>query len=233
MSSIFISYSREDIGKIKSLEEDLVIIGHDVWFDEGINGGQKWWDTILEQIKNSDIFIIGLSQDYLNSSVCQSELSYAIKLKKRIIPVKFFHNINLSLLPPELYKIHAIVYEENSKKQLSELSRCIMNLPPVHPLPEDLPKPPPVPLSYLQALNAKISTRCSLNKDKQWDIIMELKNKVNSSSFNRADINDLLIKFKERDDLYAKVDSEISKLLKTLNYEEITSENNKTNDLLL
>jgi hypothetical protein len=44
MSKIFISYSRESEAKAKSLVDDFESLGHDVWFDRELSGGQAWWD---------------------------------------------------------------------------------------------------------------------------------------------------------------------------------------------
>jgi TIR domain len=52
MAKIFISYSRQSEAMAKSLVTDFESLGHDVWFDRELSGGQAWWDQILAMIRD-------------------------------------------------------------------------------------------------------------------------------------------------------------------------------------
>ena len=51
MSAIFISYNRDDESTVSALAEDLRRLGHTVWFDQELIGGQTWWNQILAKVR--------------------------------------------------------------------------------------------------------------------------------------------------------------------------------------
>jgi hypothetical protein len=83
----FISYSRADKQWVDIFVNDLKQVTHDVWYDVEIPGGEKWWQEILKQIRENSVFVSLLSLDAVKSIYCRKELSYAIELKKPIIPI--------------------------------------------------------------------------------------------------------------------------------------------------
>ncbi len=89
MARIFISYSRAD----RQFVDDFVplvrrVYGlEQVWFDDDIPGGHAWWQLILEQIAQCELFIYLLSNEALASPYCQAEFREALRLQKAILPV--------------------------------------------------------------------------------------------------------------------------------------------------
>jgi hypothetical protein len=57
MARIFISYDRESRAIATSLAADIELLGHTAWFDKEIGGGRAWWDQILAQVRECDVFI--------------------------------------------------------------------------------------------------------------------------------------------------------------------------------
>ena len=55
MKDIFISYSRSDESKVHIISNDLESLGHNVWFDTELYGGENWWGKILENIRSSNV----------------------------------------------------------------------------------------------------------------------------------------------------------------------------------
>jgi hypothetical protein len=51
MAQIFLSYSRDDQEIAIQLAKDLKDLGHVVWLDQELTGGQAWWDQILARIR--------------------------------------------------------------------------------------------------------------------------------------------------------------------------------------
>jgi hypothetical protein len=47
MAAIFLSYSRDNEGLADVVAKDLMMLGHEVWFDRELSGGQVWWNQIL------------------------------------------------------------------------------------------------------------------------------------------------------------------------------------------
>ncbi|MEO0565004.1 MAG: toll/interleukin-1 receptor domain-containing protein, partial [Chloroflexota bacterium] len=60
----------------------------DVWYDDGLHGGDLWWEEILDQIAAADIFIYVLSNESVQSDYCQAEFTEARRLQKAIITVQ-------------------------------------------------------------------------------------------------------------------------------------------------
>ena len=78
--SAFVSYSRRDAKAVEALHADIELAGLSAWFDREVEGGQLWWDVILERIRSCEIFVVALSPDSLASKACQAELAYAVAL---------------------------------------------------------------------------------------------------------------------------------------------------------
>lgn len=93
MSKFFISYSRVDLSFVQDLYKRLQQMRpRDViWFDkahDGLLGGDSWWDEILDNIADSDIFIYVLSNESVQSAYCRAEFQEARRLQKRIITIQ-------------------------------------------------------------------------------------------------------------------------------------------------
>ncbi|MCX7111260.1 MAG: toll/interleukin-1 receptor domain-containing protein [Proteobacteria bacterium] len=67
MSNIFISYNRTSEAIVKTLADDIEALGHNPWFDQELSGGQAWWEQVLKQIRDCDVFILILSPESLDS----------------------------------------------------------------------------------------------------------------------------------------------------------------------
>ncbi len=89
MSQIFVSYSRADHDKCVELVRRLrKLYGNDnVWFDDEVHGGAKWWELILSRVEWSDIFVFLVSRESLESPYCKKELQVAIRRGKKILPI--------------------------------------------------------------------------------------------------------------------------------------------------
>jgi formylglycine-generating enzyme required for sulfatase activity len=82
---LFISYARVDKHRCKQIIDLLDM--HDVWYDQRLHIGQKWWDEIVKRLHWCDGFVFLLSPVSLASEYCKRELEIAISLKKRVFPV--------------------------------------------------------------------------------------------------------------------------------------------------
>ena len=212
MANIFISYNREDEDKTKALINDIQELGHTVWFDQKLSGGQKWWDKILEIIRNSDVFIFVLSVDSLDSSACSLEYEYAHELGKMILPVLVGEGVSINLLPPALSKIQFIDYQNTDRDALLHLAKALTSAPPSQPLPDPLPLPPEVPISYLGSLTKQIKSRSTLSYEEQSALLIDLKRGLKDPK-NTNDARTLLKELRKRRYLFANIAGEIDELL--------------------
>ncbi len=98
MPKIFVSYSRVDKKFAKALVERLrKIYGHyEVWYDDSLHGGDLWWDEILSQIAQADIFLYLLSNESVTSPYCQAEFEEAQRLQKQLITAQVRDRTNLT-----------------------------------------------------------------------------------------------------------------------------------------
>ena len=86
----FVSYSRHDKAFVEScIAPALEARGKDLWIDvDDIRGGAAdWRATVWAGIEASRVVVVVLSPDSLASRVCGEELTQAVALNKRIIPV--------------------------------------------------------------------------------------------------------------------------------------------------
>lgn len=84
---IFVSYAHKDneivfpeIGRFQDLE-------YNVWYDEGIGAGNEWLKDIVAHLKGCKTFIVFVTNNSMASENVQKEIKYAVKHKKKIIPI--------------------------------------------------------------------------------------------------------------------------------------------------
>ena len=212
MATVFISYHRQSEAIARTLAEDIQALGHRVWFDQELTGGQAWWDKILATVRECDLFVFVLEPEALNSTACNREYNYAAELRKSILPVLVSDGVATNLLPPALSEIQFVDYRKQDRNAGLRLARSLSTIPPAEPLPDPLPPPPEVPISYLGSLTAKVETTSTLTYDEQSALVFDLKRGLRDSGTN-ADSRTLLAKLRKRRDLYATIAEEIDELL--------------------
>ena len=213
MRKVFVSYSRNNLDAVGQLVKDLQDVGFDAWHDRTLTGGQRWWDSILTSIRECQIFIFALSKESWESEACQSELAYVIALDKPILPVLVSDNIRLSLLSAPLNQIQVTNYLRRDKAEAFAILKAINSTPAAPPLPDPLPAPPPVPLSYLGELKDRIESPGTLTAQEQNLLFVEIECAIDKGR-SQAEIRDLLLSMKQRDDLLASVGRKVEDALR-------------------
>jgi TIR domain/zinc-ribbon domain len=215
MKRVFVSYSRNNLGVVRQLIEDMKAVGIDAWHDETLTGGQRWWDNILANIRDCDIFIFALSPESWDSEACRSELGYVAHLGKTILPVLVAEGVNLNLLSPPLNEIQVTDYRRCDKEAAFALVKSINTAPTASPLPDPLPGSPPVPVSYLSTLKDRIDSHTPLSAQDQITLLFELEAGIKEGR-SQNEIRDLLLRLKRREELLAKVATKVDAALKSL-----------------
>ncbi len=82
---IFVSYARVDKPLCKQIVRTMDV--HQVWYDERLHAGQKWWDQISKRLEWCEGFVYLLSPNSVQSEYCRRELEIARSLGKHIFPV--------------------------------------------------------------------------------------------------------------------------------------------------
>jgi hypothetical protein len=121
MAKIFISYSRSSKDIVEELVQDRE--DHDVWFDQHLTGGQTWWNNILSEIRNCEIFVAALTPDSLESRACQREMKYAGDLQRILLPVRLSDQVSPDSLPPGLSELQWVDYTLRNIAALKSLQR--------------------------------------------------------------------------------------------------------------
>lgn len=90
---VFISYSRTDVEKVKTVKEEIDrLVGINCWMDlNGIKCGSMFKKVIISAIKQHNTFLFMLTHHSMNSSFAKKELDFAESENKRIILVDLEH----------------------------------------------------------------------------------------------------------------------------------------------
>lgn len=117
----FLSYARADKEEIKKLFDALLARGIDLWLDaDDIRGATIWMDALLTAIQNCHNFIYAISEHSLQSPYCQMELSHALRLNKRIIPV-LISDVNPDFCPQPIRELQWLFLNKDFAIALDEL----------------------------------------------------------------------------------------------------------------
>lgn len=219
MRKVFVSYSRNNLEAVGQLVKDLQDVGFNAWHDRTLTGGQRWWDSILSSIRECDIFIFALSKESWESEACHSELAYVVALGKPILPVLVADNVRLSLLSAPLNEIQITNYLRRDKSEAFAILKAINSTPVAPELPDPLPSPPPVPLSYLGELKDRIESPATLTAQEQNLLFVEIEGAIDKGR-SQAEIRDLLLSLKQRDDLLASVGRKVDDALRKVSTPE-------------
>lgn len=172
---VFVSYSTRDRVLMERLAHDLETMGHRVWYDHELQnrGGQSWWDMILEQIRQAELFIFSLTPESLASEPCSREYGYAAALGKQILPVRLAP-MKTDMLPPALLQIQWVDYLDAQKGQ-AILIESIDHLPQAPALPSPLPPSPPAPIPLINELWQRGTRRDEISATDQMTLLAELE----------------------------------------------------------
>lgn len=200
------------------MAQDLHDLGHSVWFDQDLTGGQPWWNKILANVRECEIFVFALTPASLASHACMQELGYSHNLGKSILPILLSDQVNVSRLPSPLNEIQFLDYHRQDKDAFKGLDKAIKSLPSPEPLPDPLPDPPPVPVSYLSTLREKIETTKPLSLEDQVGLVFKLKNRLEEDHLQQetAELRELLLRLRQRDDLLAKVAKDLDLVMASI-----------------
>jgi serine/threonine kinase PknH len=212
--ALFISYSSQDRLRVDALTTAFRRGQQQVWFDQELGGGDSWWNTILEQIRSCEVFIVALSNNWAQSKPSQSELRYAKALNRPILPVRIGAVDSMRVNP--LAALQIIDYREPTVDAGIQLVTAVHALvaKPV-PLPDPLPEEPPVPFGYISRLGNTLVEK-ELSPQQQIQVLVELKSGLAEDGDDpsaRSDIGQLLRMLRLRHDVTYRTRNEIDQLL--------------------
>jgi hypothetical protein len=211
---IFISYSSSDRTSLEALTTALKRAQQQVWFDQELGGGDAWWNAILEQIRSCDVFIVALSNNWLQSKPSQAELRYAQALNRPILPIKVGPVDSVRVNPVATLQI--IDYQQPTVDAGIQLVTAIHALSgKAAPLPSPLPEEPPLPFGYIMRLGNTLSEK-ELTPQQQLQLLVELRSGLDEDGEDpsaRSDIAQLLRMLRMRHDVTYRTRTEIDNVL--------------------
>lgn len=115
---IFVSYAHRNEAEVYKIIERMQAEGYRVWYDRGVDPGTEWADNIAERVASCDYFIACITQEYLKSTNCLDELSFARdKEKKRLLV--YLTSVTLpdgiSMRSNRLQAIHKYAYAQEEE----------------------------------------------------------------------------------------------------------------------
>jgi hypothetical protein len=110
MADVFMSYSRRDREAVVRIVEALRARGKTVWVDlDDILPSSKWMAQIGIAIAGSDTVIVAISPDSVISHVCQEEVSIALGLPKRVVPI-VVRETPMHTVPPSVAELSFLLF---------------------------------------------------------------------------------------------------------------------------
>ena len=86
LASIFLSYTREDIGKAERIAKALETAGHSVWWDRQLHAGERFSAEINKALSNADLVVVLWSRTSVESPWVQDEAAVG-RDSRRLVPV--------------------------------------------------------------------------------------------------------------------------------------------------
>jgi serine/threonine kinase PknH len=214
---VFISYCSQDRSTVDKLVTALRSAHQQVWLDEELSGGEAWWRMILEQIRSCEVFLVAMSQHWVDSKPCQAELGYAQDLQRPILPVQIGALDSMRVIP--LAGVQIIDYRNPSADTGIDLISAVHERRERAPaLPSPLPAEPPVPFAYLMRLATTVRGE-ELSAKQQTQLISELQSGIDEDARDasaRHDIAQLLRLLRDRPDVTWRTRNDIEQMLTSI-----------------
>ena len=96
---IFISYSHADNDRVQSIVEAMARKGMSVWWDQDIEPGTPWDETIGQHLFDCKCVVALVTKNFMDSSACMDEI-YVGKEKDKLLMV-YLEDLEL---PPKMYR---------------------------------------------------------------------------------------------------------------------------------
>jgi hypothetical protein len=135
-----------------------------------------------------------------------------MQLGKPLLPVMVEH-MRPELLPLDVARVQVVDYSIPGEESAIQLMVALSGLKPVNHLPDPLPAPPPVPISYLSDLSRRIAVE-TLSLDEQLALVGRLESSLDRSedTDDRAAVMNLVQRLGRRYDLYAETERRIRRI---------------------
>lgn len=162
-----------------------------------MHGGQVWWDEILHQVRDCEVFVLAVSRHSLASEACLAECEYSAAVNGPFLPVRI-GEVDLATAPERLRNTQLIDFQKDHAPSVLALARAMKSVPDSVRLPDVLPPAPSTPQSYRDRYAALLASE-PLTMNDQMSYFIRLT--VDIDTANSEEALELLRALHERDDL--------------------------------
>ena len=115
---IFVSYCHKDKDSVLPVIESMAENGYRIWYDKGIHPGSEWPEIVAEHLEQCAVFLIFISDHYMQSQNCIREIHFAVARNKKMIsvmmePVRLTPGVEMQLCVSQ-----ALHYDQYSDKKM-------------------------------------------------------------------------------------------------------------------
>ena len=126
---IFVSYCHKDKEKVYPMLELLARAGYRLWYDAGNHAGDNWVLNIENHLEDSTVVIAFISENASLSHNCKSEITYAFKCRKKVVPVLIDDSdlpkgFRMQLSNDHLYAWSDFSSDEALLAKIAEIEEC-------------------------------------------------------------------------------------------------------------
>ncbi|MCC6233517.1 MAG: TIR domain-containing protein [Verrucomicrobiales bacterium] len=133
---MFLSYSQRDLPRerVAALVAGIEagVPGARVFWDEKVAFGEDWSEALARELREAEVVLFLIGKEWQRSKLCLSEMTTAMRLKKRTIPLLLVSETPsgpVGPLPPEVRHIRGTqISEKNWENDLAKLVRGLAQL---------------------------------------------------------------------------------------------------------
>ncbi|MCU6761096.1 Internalin-A precursor [uncultured Roseburia sp.] len=121
---IFVSYSHKDKDRVFPVLKKMIESGYRIWFDKGIHPGSQWPEIVAGHLARCTVFMVFISDHYMQSQNCIRELHFAVARNKSLIsimlqPVLLTPGVEMQLCVSQAVRHYEFPTEEQFYKVLN------------------------------------------------------------------------------------------------------------------
>ena len=125
-SYIFVSYAHKDALLVYPELLSLAQQGYRIWYDEGIEPGNDFFEEIASAINLCSTFIVFITPNSVASKYVSKEISFAIEFNKNILPIYLTETILPHGLQLKIGDIQAVLkYKPGEEEYLRKIARVL------------------------------------------------------------------------------------------------------------
>lgn len=183
---IFASYAHYDAERVFAYLRRIRELGHEIWYDEGIEPGSIWRDTLAHAIIRSRLVLFFATKKSVVSENCANEVNFAVEQGRPVLPIYLEQvtlppGLHLTLAGRQALMAHNFPEAEFAARVEIALNQIavgnsaqLKNVPPTHDFDALLHMAEQLLLSEKRVTYRSLKRRLQIDDDYLHDICHEL-----------------------------------------------------------